>query len=159
MDERGKRVRYSSVEKIDVVNNFDYLEEKVKVKEKISMNNINSIQIDNIELLYKRTIGEEQFKYYFLNKFSENEELNELKKTLGIYEINEHRIKFLPTYKYIKGNKLYNVSKRIPSWTDRILFKKSKDIRCLFYNKIDLNISDHRPVFALFEIEMENISK
>ena len=159
VDERGKRVRYSSVEKIDVVNNFDYLEEKVKVKEKISMNNINSIQIDNIELLYKRTIGEEQFKYYFLNKFSENEELNELKKTLGIYEINEHRIKFLPTYKYIKGNKLYNVSKRIPSWTDRILFKKSKDIRCLFYNKIDLNISDHRPVFALFEIEMENISK
>ena len=123
------------------------------------MNNIITNELDNLEILYKRTIDEEQFKYFFLNKFFENEELNELKKTLGIYEINEHKIKFLPTYKYIKGKKLYNVSKRIPSWTDRILYKRNKDIRCLFYNKIDLNISDHRPVYALFEIEMENNDK
>ena len=159
VSEREKRVRYCSVEKIDISNPLDNLEEKVKQKEKISMNNINSIQLDNLDIFYKRTIDEEQFKYYFLNKFFENEELNELKKALELYEINEHKIKFLPTYKFIKGKKLYNVSKRIPSWTDRILFKKNKDIRCLFYDKIDLNISDHRPVYALFEIEMENNKK
>ena len=103
----------------------------------------------------KRKIEEEQFKYYFLNKFVENEELNELKRILEQYDINEEKIKFLPTYKYIKGYNYYNVSKRIPSWTDRILFRKNKDIKCLYYDKINVKYSDHRPVYALFEIKAE----
>ena len=78
----------------------------------------------------------EQFKIYFLKKHLENEELTLIKKYLELYQINEHQINFLPTYKYIKGFNFYNVSKRIPSWTDRILFKKTKKIKCLYYDKI-----------------------
>ena len=102
-----------------------------------------------------RKINEEQFKYNFLNEFLELEELTEVKKNLRQYDIIEHEVKFLPTYKYIKGHTVYNVSQRIPSWTDRILFKNNKDIKCLYYDKIDLKLSDHRPVYALFEIEMK----
>ena len=110
--------------------------------------------IDSIELLSKSNISEEQFKIYFLKKHLENEELTLIKKYLELYQINEHQINFLPTYKYIKGFNFYNVSKRIPSWTDRILFKKTKEIKCICYDKMDVKYSDHRPVFAIFEINM-----
>ena len=101
-------------------------------------------------------INESQFRNYFLTKHLENEELTGIKDKLKIYQVNEHEIKFLPSYKYIKGYDYYNISKRIPSWTDRILFKDTKDIKCLCYDKIDVNYSDHKPVYALFELYMDN---
>ena len=141
---KGKK-RFSSVEKI---NHLECLTDKIKDKS-INQNN-------NIDFLNKRKLDEDQFKYYFLNRFLDQEELNELKKFLKNYNITEHKIKFLPTYKYIKGYNFYNISKRIPSWTDRILFKNNKEIKCLYYDKINLIYSDHRPVYALFEIVTKN---
>lgn len=104
-------------------------------------------------------INEQQFKNIFLKKHLENEELNGLKGYLKNYQLEEHSINFLPTYKYIIGYNCYNVSKRIPSWTDRILFKKNRNIKCLCYNKIDVNYSDHKPVYALFEINLQDNKK
>ena len=66
--------------------------------------------------------------------------------------VTESPIKFLPTYKYGKGAKYYDISKRVPAWTDRILYKKSENIKCIKYSRINIKISDHRPVFGLFEI-------
>jgi hypothetical protein len=60
----------------------------------------------------------------------------------------------LPTYKYIKGYNYYDLTKRIPAWTDRILYKKSENIKCIKYDKINIKISDHRPVYGLFEINV-----
>lgn len=69
----------------------------------------------------------------------------------------EMPIHFLPTYKYDKKSKKYDTSakKRVPSWTDRILWyfndedtkeKESKFIHPLFYERRESIFSDHRPV-------------
>ena len=149
-----KRKRSGSAEKMESYNYLDDIEEEKYINNNINKNSNN----ENFELV-KRKITEEQFKYNFYEQFIENEELNELKMNLEQYNINENQIKFLPTYKYIKGYNYYNVSKRLPSWTDRILFKKNKNINCLYYDKIDLRYSDHRPVYALFEIKIEDLRK
>ena len=142
--------RFCSAEKNE---NKEHFKDDSKINNNIKI--INTNDEDNMDITCKRKIEEEQFKYYFLNKFVKNEELNELKRNLEQYDINEEKIKFLPTYKYIKGYDYYDLSKRIPSWTDRILFKKNEDIKCLYYDKIGLKFSDHRPVYALFEIQTE----
>lgn len=145
-DNKMGRKRGISAEKLEI--------NLISNKEQKNLNNIKIIEDpENIELFSERKINEDHFKYNFFNEFLEKEELTEVKRALVQYDITEQMIRFLPTYKYMKGNNFYNVSKRIPSWTDRILFKKNKDIKCLCYDKIDLKISDHRPVYALFELE------
>ena len=116
--------------------------------------NKNEDNYDNIEL-NKSRINETQFQNHFLVKHLENEELTKMKNNLSLFQVAEHEITFLPSYKYIKGYDFYNI-KRIPSWTDRILFKDNKEIKCLSYDKIDVKYSDHRPVYALFEINIGN---
>ena len=116
--------------------------------------NKNEDNSENIEF-NKSKINETQFENYFLVKHLENEELTKMKNQLSLFQVAEHEITFLPSYKYIKGYDFYNI-KRIPSWTDRILFKNNKEIKCLCYDKIDVKYSDHRPVYALFEINMGN---
>lgn len=75
----------------------------------------------------------------------------------------EMPINFLPTYKYDKQSNEYDTSKkqRVPSWTDRILWynddketfgKESKHIIPLFYERRESLFSDHRPIWAYFEI-------
>lgn len=90
---------------------------------------------------------------FFFNEFLENEELKKLKEEeLYKYNIDEANITFPPTYKYIKGTNFYNLSKRVPSWTDRILYKKEKKIIPIYYNRICINFSDHKPIVGLYEI-------
>lgn len=73
----------------------------------------------------------------------------------GFYFDNffEGKIEFLPTYKYKCGTEYYNYKTRIPSWTDRIIYKskQSYDLIQLDYqvNK-SINISDHKPVYSIF---------
>ena len=41
--------------------------------------------------------------------------------------------------------------KRVPSWTDRILYKKDANTQVLSYcSQPEIKISDHRPVYATF---------
>jgi hypothetical protein len=82
---------------------------------------------------------------------------------------SEAEIQFSPTYKLVPGFFAKFDDKRIPSWTDRILYKtrkmKLKDvmlhglrlnhdlkIECLNYSSIPVvdNVSDHLPVFGHF---------
>jgi hypothetical protein len=66
----------------------------------------------------------------------------------------------MPTYKIDLKLKTYDI-KRIPAWYDRILYQTvdSKKICVLRYNDIDVYLSDHKPVYAMFNIlvKKENI--
>ena len=74
-----------------------------------------------------------------------------------IAEMDEAKIKFSPTYKYYIGLNNYDMESRIPSWCDRIFFKKYSDTTPLAYNKCLLNISDHQPIYGLYKIKSEII--
>jgi hypothetical protein len=100
-------------------------------------------------------MDENIFLQYFFKDFLEEEELKNLKeKELFIYDVDESEISFPPTYKYVKGTNFYNLSKRVPSWTDRILFKKGGKIRTILYDRANIHFSDHKPIIGLFEIDI-----
>lgn len=68
-------------------------------------------------------------------------------------------MKFPPTYKYQIGKNEYNnVKNRVPSWTDRILYKTKShrnEVNCLEYNSVlELDTSDHKPVYSLMDIKL-----
>jgi len=74
---------------------------------------------------------------------------------------DEAPIAFPPTYKFDLGSENYDTSKKrsVPSWTDRILWKRDKAIKPLSYGSVpSLKCSDHRPIFAQFEVaaDLEN---
>ncbi|CAH8574963.1 unnamed protein product [Heterobilharzia americana] len=97
----------------------------------------------------------------------------------------EGPIRFAPTYKYDLFCDDYDTSEkaRSPAWTDRILWRRVKlafpktdedGIVCmqsdspeikwnpgqlLLYNRAELKTSDHRPVGAIFDIEVHVISR
>ena len=69
----------------------------------------------------------------------------------------EGRITFKPTYKYDLGTDVYDTSDkaRIPSWTDRILWK-GEHIECTFYRcHNEYKFSDHKPVLAMYSAGMK----
>lgn len=73
-------------------------------------------------------------------------------------DFEEAEIKFRPTYKFDSRSNVYDSSKkkRVPSWTDRILWKRDAKIRCMSYGSVaSLTCSDHKPVFAQFEVEVD----
>ena len=109
---------------------------------------------DNSEVK-ENAMEENIFLQYFFQDFLEEEELKKLKeKELFIYDVDESEITFPPTYKYVKGTSFYNLSKRVPSWTDRILFKKGGKIRTILYDRVCIHFSDHKPIIGLFEIDI-----
>ena len=135
-------------------NNLEKNKDK-KEKEIDYYNNHSNNDNNKKENEKKCKMDENTFLQFFFKEFLAIEELQNLKeKQLFIYNVSEDIIRFPPTYKYIKGTDLYNLSKRVPSWTDRILFKKGNRIKSLFYDRICLNFSDHKPIVGLFEISL-----
>ncbi|KAI9023869.1 Endonuclease/exonuclease/phosphatase [Phycomyces nitens] len=86
-------------------------------------------------------------------------------RTFSMFD--EGRIEFTPTYKFDAGTDQYDTSekRRAPSWTDRILWKKSgndddhnKRQSLLSYDScMKMMTSDHKPVRALFETNVRKI--
>eukprot|EP00090_Calanus_glacialis_P024250 TRINITY_DN37662_c0_g1_i1.p1 TRINITY_DN37662_c0_g1~~TRINITY_DN37662_c0_g1_i1.p1 ORF type:complete len:731 (-),score=111.96 TRINITY_DN37662_c0_g1_i1:103-2295(-) len=71
----------------------------------------------------------------------------------------EHPINFRPTYKYDPGTDKFDTSskQRIPSYTDRILYKHSSStpVRPLHYDSVQgVVTSDHKPVWGMFEVRI-----
>lgn len=94
-----------------------------------------------------------------LAKLYENDQLNlQMVYALTFPYYSEMRITFDPTYKYDLGTDNYDSSEkqRIPAWCDRIL-RKGDNIRQLSYDAAPLRFSDHRPVFATFECDVNII--
>eukprot|EP01083_Nonionella_stella_P087980 244952_1 len=94
----------------------------------------------------------------------QNDQLNIAKSYNQIFENGfiESKIVFPPTYKYDLHCDEYDTSKkaRIPSWTDRILYKSNNNHSHFITNmeydaNTKLKISDHRAVFASFEINLK----
>lgn len=76
----------------------------------------------------------------------------------------EPPLHFKPTYKLDIGKDTYDsgLKRRIPAWTDRILYggrlmenkPEHSPIQCIHYNAdFSLNTSDHRPVAATFVVD------
>ena len=98
-------------------------------------------------------IVNEKLLYEFHNKFLKDDELNIFKAKIDKkYSMTENNISFPPTYKYFIDSDNYDISKKQPSWCDRILYKNSKNIKQLRYDRINVNCSDHKPVYGYFEI-------
>lgn len=127
---------------------------KDKVKDDFDYSNYNSNPSQYNNEVKENAMDENIFLQHFFKEFLEEEELKKLKeKELFIYDVDESEISFPPTYKYVKGTSFYNLSKRVPSWTDRILFKKGDKIRTLLYDRVSIHFSDHKPIIGLFEID------
>ncbi|XP_011090513.1 type I inositol polyphosphate 5-phosphatase 5 [Sesamum indicum] len=82
---------------------------------------------------------------------------------------NEGKIMFAPTYKYSQNSDSYagentksRRKRRTPAWCDRILWR-GNGIEQLSYVRGESRFSDHRPVSAVFAVEVEvrnkNINK
>eukprot|EP00913_Durusdinium_trenchii_P020617 g19363.t1 len=68
-------------------------------------------------------------------------------------DFQEAKITFPPTYKFDKKSDVYDSSKK---QRDRILWKKDVAIKSLSYDWVpSLKCSDHRPVFAQFEVKVD----
>jgi len=66
---------------------------------------------------------------------------------------DEGPLNFFPTYKFDHNSDHYDSSqkRRVPSWTDRILFKSDVNTQVLSYCSVpSIRTSDHRPVYATF---------
>merc|ERR1712096_392714 len=69
-------------------------------------------------------------------------------------DFQEMPIEFPPTYKYDPGTDTYDSGKkrRVPVWTDRVLWR-GEAVTPRTYDAVpDLKVSDHRPVVAQFDL-------
>ncbi|CAA7403019.1 unnamed protein product [Spirodela intermedia] len=83
----------------------------------------------------------------------------ELRKGRAFDGWSEGVINFPPTYKYELGSEIYvggdpKLGRRTPAWCDRILCF-GKGMRLTRYGRLDLRLSDHRPVAAVIMAEVE----
>lgn len=72
----------------------------------------------------------------------------------------EGQLSFEPTYKYDVGTNDYDTSskQRSAAWTDRVLFSQEVPSMTVGrYDRADVNISDHRPVYAHFKVKVNKI--
>lgn len=96
--------------------------------------------------------------YNLMQLLSSNDQLLQEAERGEIFKgFREGTLTFKPTYKYDVGSSNYDTSYkvRVPSWTDRILFKTEEDIDDEFhatlhsYESMDeIHSSDHKPVKA-----------
>ncbi|KAK1373113.1 type I inositol polyphosphate 5-phosphatase 8 [Heracleum sosnowskyi] len=123
---------------------------------------------DNIiwlgDLNYRLTPGDDTNELLNRNDWQALLEKDQLKieqragRIFGGFE--EGQISFPPTYKYVINSDEYvgqtSISKekrRTPAWCDRILWK-GEGLKQIWYERVESNISDHRPVCSLFSVEV-----
>ncbi|XP_078498040.1 phosphatidylinositol polyphosphate 5-phosphatase type IV [Lissotriton helveticus] len=85
--------------------------------------------------------------------------IQEMRQECIFKGFKEGTINFFPTYKFDVGCDVYDTTskQRIPSYTDRIIYRSRQkdDISLLKYASCSLlKTSDHRPVFALFQVKL-----
>jgi hypothetical protein len=47
----------------------------------------------------------------------------------------------------------------VPSWCDRVLYDAESNLSQIYYGRSELKLSDHRPVFGLFEAKVRRINE
>jgi hypothetical protein len=89
--------------------------------------------------------------------------LKEMKLNRGfrLRSFQEGPIDFIPTYKYDPRTNEFDTSpkKRIPAWCDRVLWRVLNSSRVVQtqYRRWEANISDHRPISAVFDLTVKSI--
>ncbi|GAA5987644.1 hypothetical protein JCM5350_001906 [Sporobolomyces pararoseus] len=82
-------------------------------------------------------------------------------QTFRLRSFREPTINFPPTYKYDPGTDNYDssVKRRIPAWCDRILYRadRADKVTNLHYKRYEVNVSDHRPISAAFDLQIKSI--
>ena len=114
---------------------------------------------------YRLTIPRAQVEQLVKNEnYKQVLEFDQLKKEHTeervFREFNEGPIHFPPTYKYDIGSDEYDTSEkaRTPSYTDRILWRSifpNIQTKQLYYGRAEVKTSDHRPVSAVFDVDIE----
>lgn len=90
--------------------------------------------------------------------------LKEMKANRGfrLRSFHEGPINFIPTYKYDPKTDEFDTSikKRIPAWCDRVLWRVLTNSRVVQtqYRRWEANISDHRPISAVFDLTVKSIN-
>lgn len=70
-------------------------------------------------------------------------------------KFDEGLITFLPTYKFDMKGKYHfekNGEKRLPGYTDRILYQKNSSLYCTKYTSLNIKGNDHKPVLSSFVV-------
>lgn len=152
-------------------DDFDYINKTInpfidKINVVIWMGDFNyrvEKDLDEVIEMYKYKHEMSLLNY---DQMTEQIKLGNLKAS----EYKEGKINFPPTYKYeanCKGKLNWEGEDHVPSWTDRILYKSYDEnnmnndqhgrkfkLNLLEYNSIQkLYYSDHKPVYAYFEIK------
>jgi hypothetical protein len=86
--------------------------------------------------------------------------INQMRQGKAFKGFSEGPIRFAPTYKYDNGTNVYDTSEkmRVPAWTDRVIFNGS-GLKQLAYERSELISSDHKPVKALFDVQLRIVNK
>ncbi|GAA6050079.1 hypothetical protein JCM3770_001359 [Rhodotorula araucariae] len=83
-------------------------------------------------------------------------------QTFRLRSFKEAAIRFPPTYKYDPGTDQYDSSakRRIPAWCDRVLYRadRADKVTPLHYRRYEVNVSDHRPISAAFDLQVKQIN-
>jgi hypothetical protein len=84
------------------------------------------------------------------------QQIKEKKALVGFKEMEPN---FPPTFKVERNQPLTYKSQRIPSYCDRVLWKslpaRVNDIQCTAFNAVpEIMTSDHKPVYADFEVKV-----
>jgi len=106
--------------------------------------NFRSIGVEADE--FSKTVQDENGEN--LKKLVDNhDQLVTLRKTDNTFNfVEEAPINFMPTYRFIIGSDNGYDLLRVPSWTDRILYK---NLHSISYNSVrDCTYSDHQPVYS-----------
>ena len=114
-----------------------------------------NLTLDNPELIELIKYHSEDTNTDFESLVKNDQFIQYQKESIVIKEMDEAKINFSPTYKYIIGTTKYDINNRIPSWCDRIFFKKYSETKPLAYNKCLLTISDHQPIYGLYRITVD----
>uniref|UniRef100_A0A7S4P4K0 Rho-GAP domain-containing protein n=1 Tax=Paramoeba aestuarina TaxID=180227 RepID=A0A7S4P4K0_9EUKA len=80
----------------------------------------------------------------------------QVEQGLAFTEFSEGPLTFDPTYKYDNESIYYDTSekRRVPAWCDRVLYR-SKSAQLVGYRRHELMTSDHRPVSAIFAVDVK----
>lgn len=121
----------------------------------------------NYRIDLDRDIARDLIREKKFGELLKHDQLTERRTSGLVFQgFSEGSINFAPTYKYDTGTNIYDTSDkmRVPSWTDRILFRGDAvswradvahpplQITSLFYNRAEIDVSDHKPVKGVFEI-------